>query len=130
MNLEDLNKHLELVQKLQNAQELYQSLQAKSLGSQKIDGMPHGTGVSDKTGMLAVELADMSVRVAYLKEAVRESAGPVAGFINSIEEDKTRMIFRLRFLHGYAWCEVAGWLGADMTEEAVKESCYRFLRCV
>lgn len=27
MNLEDLNKHLELVQKFQNAQELYQFLQ-------------------------------------------------------------------------------------------------------
>lgn len=127
MTLEQLNKHMDLVLKLKNAQELYQAMYTKTIGSPALDGMPHGSGVSDKTGRLAVELADMSARIRYLQEAIRESATPIVRFINDIEDDTTRMIFRLRFIHGYAWCEVANILGDNYTEAAVKTICYRQL---
>lgn len=127
MNLSELNKHLDLIQKLQKAQELYQSISAKTIGASKIDGMPHGSGVGDKTGMLAIELADLSARIRYLKNEIENNMIPVEIFINTIEDDLTRLIFRLRYIHGYSWKEISSLIGGKNTEEAVKMICYRYL---
>ncbi len=127
MNLSELNKHLDLIQKLQKAQELYQSISAKTLGASKIDGMPHGSGVGDKTGMLAIELADLSARIRYLKNEIENNMIPVEIFINTIDDDLTRLIFRLRYIHGYSWKEISSLIGGKNTEEAVKMICYRYL---
>lgn len=127
MNLSELNKHLELIQKLQKAQELYQTLSARTLGATKLDGMPHGSGTGDKTGMLAIELADLSARINYLKNEVEKNMFPIENFINQIDDDLTRLIFRLRYLHGYTWREISSLVGGKNTEEAVKMICYRYL---
>lgn len=127
MDLATLNQHLDLVQKLQKVQELYQAVEAKSLGAQALTGMPHGTGVSDKVGVLAAELADLSSRIDYLTKETEKSAKPIREFIDTIEDDRTRMIFRLRFLYGLAWCEVADVVGAGASEAAVKSAAYRCL---
>ena len=63
MKLEELNEHFNLIQQLQELQQTYESMKAKALGAQRITGMPHGTGVSDKVGMLAAELADLAGRI-------------------------------------------------------------------
>ena len=127
MDLDKLNRHYEMIEKLRNMQEMYQSMEAKALGSQKLTGMPHGTDVNDKVSMLAAELADLSGRIDYLKEQVAESANEIREWTNTIEDERTRMIFRLRYLHGYAWCEVADLLPNRLSEEAVKLVCYRYL---
>jgi hypothetical protein len=104
-------------------------MEAKSLGAQKVTGMPHGTGVSDKVGMLAAELADMSARIDYLQEQVNESAAPIREWTNTIEDEWTRMFFRYRYLYGYSWAEVAA-EKKGLSEEAVKMVCYRYLEIV
>ena len=80
MNLSELNKHLDLIQKLHKAQELYQNISAKTLGATKLDGMPHGSGVGDKVGMLAIELADLEARINYLKFEVQKNSVGVEAF--------------------------------------------------
>ena len=129
MDLAELNKHLALVEKLHDAQEIYRGMEAKSLGAQKVTGMPHGTGVSDKVGMLAAELADMAARIEYLQQQVDESAAPIRAWTNTIEDEWTRMFFRYRYLYGYSWAEVAA-EKKGLTEEAVKMVCYRYLEIV
>ena len=130
MKLEELNEHYNLIQQLQELQQTYESMKAKALGGQRLTGMPHGTGVSDKVAMLAVELADLSGRIKYMQDAVRKKAAPIEEWTNTIEDERTRIIFRLRFLHGYSWCEVADILDNRITEEAVKMVCYRYLKIV
>lgn len=120
MDLAELNQHFELVRKLQSVQEMYEKIEAKSLGAQALTGMPHGTGVSDKVGMLAAELADLSSRLDYLKEQVEKSTGPVEEFTDTIENERTRKIFRYRFLYGMSWGEVAGMFGSETSEAVVK----------
>ena len=119
MDLAELNKHLALVEKLHAAQEIYRGMEAKSLGA----------GVSDKVGMLAAELADMSARIDYLQEQVNESAAPIREWTNTIEDEWTRMFFRYRYLYGYSWAEVAA-EKKGLSEEAVKMVCYRYLEIV
>jgi len=129
LDLAYLNKHLTLVERLQEAQAIYRTMEAKALGSQKLTGMPHGTDVTDKVSMLAAELADMSARIAYLQKQVDESAAPIKEWTDTIEDERTRMFFRYRFLYGYSWGEVAAeWKG--LTEDAVKMVCRRYLEIV
>ena len=51
----------------------------------------------------------------------------VTRFITAIPDEQLRVIFRLRFLRGLTWGEVAAVVGGRNTEEAVKSSAYRYL---
>ena len=129
MDLAYLNKHLTLVERLQDAQAIYKTMEAKALGSQKLTGMPHGTDVNDKVSILAAELADLSARIEYLRQQVNESAAPIKEWTDTIEDERTRMFFRYRYLYGFSWGEIAAeWKG--LTEDAVKMVCKRYLEIV
>lgn len=92
-----------------------------------MSGMPHAPGVRDKVGDLAVEIADMTERIRYLKEEINRAEAAVTEFVENIENDQTRMIFRLRFLRCLTWGEVAAVIGGRNTEDGVKSACYRYL---
>lgn len=129
MTLEDLNQHLMLREKLNKAEEVLAALRlAAEPGAAKLTGMPHAPGVKDKVGDLAAEIADMSARVDGLLRELAEQEASIEEFISKIEDDQTRMIFRLRFLRGLSWGEVAGILGRFTTESSVKTACYRYFR--
>ena len=84
-------------------------------------------GRRDKVGDLAVEIADMTERIRYLKEEINRAEAAVTEFVENIENDQTRMIFRLRFLRCLTWGEVAAVIGGRNTEDGVKSACYRYL---
>ena len=89
--------------------------------------MPHAPGVRDNVGTLAVEIADMRTQVAFLEQEAAAQGKAVAQYIESIHDDQTRLIFRLRFLRGLGWKEVAVIVGGGNTEGSVKKVCYRHL---
>ena len=128
MTLTELNEHLDLVQRFQQAKELLQNLwDAAEPGAQNMDGMPHSTGVSDKVGNLASEIADMEADMHQLEQQVKESEAQITSFIFSIDDLQIRLIFRLRFIRGMRWQDVATTVGGKNTEESVKMACYRYL---
>ena len=96
-------------------------------GAAALTGMPHTTGIKDKVGDLAAEIVDMDARVGFLEEEVKASEGQIMPFIQGIDDDQTRLIFRLRFLRGLAWKEVAAVIGGRNSEDSVKTVCYRYL---
>ena len=122
-----MNQHFELIEKLARAREMLQSLRdAACPGAAALTGMPHTPGIKDKVGDLAAEIVDMDARVGFLEEEVKASEGQIMPFIQGIDDDQTRIIFRLRFLRGLAWKEVATVVGGN-TEESAKRICYRYL---
>lgn len=129
MTLEDLNQHLALREKLDKAQELLISLRAAaSPGTAKLTGMPHAPGVKDKVGDLAIEIADLSSRIEFLNAELARQEPEIEDFIAEIEDDQTRLIFRLRFLRGLSWKEISQILGKFTSENSVKTVCYRYFR--
>lgn len=80
------------------------------------------------TGEGAVEIADMRETVARLEAEITRSEEEIASYISGIPDNLTRTIFRLRFIHGMAWKEVASAVGRWSTEAAVKSVCYRYLK--
>ena len=129
MTKQNLDRHLELQQKLESNRDLFAALEAAAGPRvQKLDGMPHAPSVSDPVGVLAAEIADMRETVAQLETEVACSAIEIADYIQGIPDSLTRMIFRLRFIHGMVWKEVAATVGGGNTENAVKNICYRYLK--
>ena len=112
MTLQELNQHLDLLEQLSEAEEMLDALRAAACpGAQNLSGMPHAPGVRDKVGDLAVEIADMSGSVETLRSEVRESEAHILPYITDIRDNQTRLVFRLRFLRGLTWKEVARVIG-------------------
>ncbi len=128
MTLENLNDYFRLLEKRNKAFELLSALEAAAAPrSPQFDGMPHTPGYGDRVGELAAEIADMRTRAASLEDMVRWASLEVSQFINGIPDDQARLIFRLRFLRGLSWGEVAAIIGGGNTENSVKKVCYRHL---
>lgn len=128
MTLQDLSKYYKLREQLARDEEMLASFEAKACpGAQALTGMPHTPGVSDKVGDLAAEIADLKTQIAALRLEAEQEGKHVAAFIGTIENDLTRMIFRLRFLRCLTWGEVAAVIGGRNTEAGVKTICYRYL---
>ena len=128
LTLADLNQHLESIERLTKAREMLLSLREAAFpGAAVITGMPHAPGVKDQVGDLASEIADMDARISYLEAEVKASEATILPFIQSITDDQTRLIFRLRYLRGLRWKEVAAVIGGRNSEESVKMACYRYL---
>lgn len=129
MTLTELNRHFELREKLEKAQETLAILRQRAHpGAAALTGMPHTPGVSDKVGDLAAEIADMDAYIAAIEAEVAASEVPVLAFICSIEDAQIRLVLRLRFVRGLSWKEVSQVLGQYTSESSVKSTCYRFLR--
>jgi len=129
MTLYELNKHHDLLDRRQKAVEMRDALMSAACpGAQKLTGMPHATGVSDKVGDLAVEIAEVDDEIQRLDAEIHTSEAIITAWLSEIEDMKTRIIFRLRFIRGYQWKEIAGVVGQYQTESSVRGSAYRYLK--
>lgn len=127
MKLVDLNCHLVMLRDLQTAQGRLRRLYEKAFpGAQNLDGMPHGSGVHDKVGELAVEIADYETAVEELEKKVKASEVTAEEFISTIDNRDIRLYLRLHFLRDMLWKEVAD--TCDTTEAAVKSAVYGWFR--
>ena len=128
MTKRELDEHLELLQHLESEREMLAALEtAAGPRMRHLDGMPHAHSVSDPVGYLAVEIADMRETITRREAAVARSEVVVEAYIQTIEDSLTRMIFRLRFIRGMVWKEVAAAIGGGNTEAGVKMACYRYI---
>lgn len=91
------------------------------------DGIPRGSGEHRPVEELAVEIADLCALIRIRqRQCVREKIR-LERYIAGIEDSLTRQIFRLRFVDGLRWEEVAARIGG-VSEHSVKKTCYRHLR--
>ena len=128
MTKQELDYHMELVQRLESDRELLASLMAVAgPRAQRLDGMPRAYGATDLVGCLAAEIADMRETISRREADVAHSEATVAAYIQTIEDIQLRMVFRLRFIHGMTWKLVAATVGGRNTENGVKAACYRYI---
>lgn len=128
MTLQELNQYFRLLEQFNKACGLLDSLEGSvAPGSPVLNGLPGAPGYGDNVGKLAVEITDMRARVEFLRSEVERKRREIEHYISSIPEDHIRLIFRLRFLRGLTWGEVAAIIGGGNTENSVKKICYRHL---
>ena len=127
MTLQRLNEHLNMLLQLQEAKEALGSMRSQILGAVNYDGMPHGHEVSSNTENLSILLSAQIADVNRLEAMVEQSEIEVRQFVDSIEDNRTKLIFSLRFLCGMKWDAIPSFFGGGITPEALKSVCYRYL---
>ncbi len=127
MTLEDLNLHLDMVNQLKSARESLEYLEARLLGAQQFDGMPHGSGTSRKVENFSLVLKEQSEDVIRLERVVQKSEKSIRKWIDTIPDNRTKLIFKLRFVCGMKWDDVAQSIGADNSSDSVRSICRYYL---
>jgi site-specific recombinase XerD len=128
MTLRELSIYYKLHERLERNRQMLSSLYATAgLGAQEITGMPHAPGVSDQVSSLLIEIEDLKERISHLESECAQEKKILERYIATIEDDQTRMVFRLRFVHCMTWPQVAKAIGGRNTANSVKLICHRYL---
>ena len=131
MTLAELSKYFKLRSRQNRNRIMLRALQDRAHtgvpGAQVITGMPHAPGVRDAVGDLIVEIEDVKGEIQRLEIEMGRVKREISGYIETIPDIQTRLIFRLRFLRCMTWGEVADTIGGRNTVNGVKKTCYRYL---
>lgn len=127
MTLAELNGHLDMVTQLHSARETLQNMQDRILGAQPYDGMPHGHEASRKTENLSILLKEQSDEVDRLERIVSRSEKSIRKWISTVPDTRAKTVYRLRFLCGMKWEDVADYVGGEKSADAVRMLCYRYI---
>lgn len=93
----------------------------------KITGLPHGTGINDKIGNYAAQIADLkSLLDLNLKKCFYE-LNRVNRFISNVQNSEMRLILTLRYTQNLSWKNIA--FTMNYQDESVPRKRHdRFLR--
>lgn len=72
-----------------------------------MDGMPHGTDTSDKTGRLAAAIVDKQEDLADLREEAFDVMNVVNGVISRVPNEEQKLLLTMRYINGYTWERIA-----------------------
>lgn len=95
----------------------------KASGQLSIPKKEYVIRLLEKRGIPITDEIDASIESAVVE---LDHASAQALFL--IHDNRTKLIFKLRFLCGFPWADVADVIGGRNTEEAVKSACYRYLQ--
>lgn len=102
-------------------------LKSQSPSSVHFDGMPRGTSVESRVERYAAEIADLEAIIAAKHLQCIHERNRLERYINDIDDSRLRMIFKLRFVNGLQWPQVAAHIGGNNTAKSVSKACYRYL---
>lgn len=127
MTIEELNVLFDLRAELEwlNTAKA-QLMDAATSTTAKLTGMPHGSGVTDKVGGFAAEIADLDSQIEQITAKSDAKEAQLADWIAGIRDPRTRLVFRLRFFRALSWKEIAKI--THTTTDTVKAIVYRYLR--
>lgn len=129
MTEKELNDYQFLAKKIVTLEDQLKTLkQNVKISSPKLTGLPHGSNISDLTGNWAIEIADMEERLQYLRSISKETLQDVIEFIDSIDDETTRLVFRFRVIQGCTWSNVAELLGGYNTKGSVRKRYFSLIQ--
>lgn len=129
MTEKELNDYQLLAKKIVTLEDQLKTLkQNVKISSPKLTGLPHGSNISDLTGNWAIEIADMEERLQYLRSISKETLQDVIEFIDSIDDETTRLVFRFRVIQGCTWSNVAELLGGYNTKGSVRKRYFSLIQ--
>lgn len=83
--------------------------------SVSLDGMPHGTGLSDKTASLAVSLAEKKIQREEMRARAILISEEILDSIHALSDpDQARLLY-LRYITGLSWEGIAKEMGYSET---------------
>lgn len=127
MTRKDLNSLFSLRERIARAEDMLIALRARSNpGAQILTGMPHATGVQDKTGDFATETVGLEEKIKSLKDVLNQREREVSDFLNGIDNECVSTALRLRYIRGFLWKEISYIL--DIPQKSITYQCYEYLK--
>jgi hypothetical protein len=124
---EELKQIYYLNREIKMWQKELDKLECKSLiKGQVITGMPFGTGISDRTGDTATEIADYKRIIEGKLTEIQIQRKKIIEYIDSIEDSFLRQIIFLRNVSCMNWNQIANELGSN--ENCMKQIYSRHFR--
>ena len=96
--------------------------------SSQITGMPHGSGINDKVGEYAAEIADLKGLLDLNIKKCFYELNRVNRYISGIDDSEMRMILSLRYINALRWEQVAASISSYASGESVRKAHDRFLK--
>ena len=122
MTVQQLDEYHSLVKAIATKEAQIENLRrtAGDISSPSLEVVPHGSGISDRTANAAIEIADLEERLDYQRGEEKRLSVEIKAFIDAIDDDITRLVFKFRVLYGYSWQDVADTLGGYSTKGSVR----------
>ncbi len=117
-----LNREIE-----QDKRRLAELESAATSTNPRITGLPHVSGISDKTS-IAVEIAYLRDIISNKIQRTVYEYNRLMAYIDDIEDGLTRQAFMYRFVNGYNWVQVAMHIGGGNTPDAVRMMTDRYIK--
>ena len=130
MTLRELSQLYWLNREIENEKERLRRLESRAyaVGAAPAGNMPRASEVSRKTERYAVAIASIRRTIEDNLIRCQEERAKLEAYISGIDDSLTREIYRLRFISGLPWAQVAASIGGGNTADSVKKTCYRYLR--
>ena len=90
-----------------------------------ISGMPHASGISDKTA-IACEIADYRDIIEGKVKMCFAQFNSINRYIATIDDSMVRQIMQYRFVSGLSWTAVAMHIGGGNTADGVRKIVTRY----
>ena len=127
MTIKELSKLYNCRKRVAELRELIATIEARAVKvTPGIGGMPHGSGISDKTA-IGAELADVREQLDALEEQELRELAVLVRYIASVEDAFIGKLLRLRFVDGLTWRDVAYKAGGHNTEDSVRKAVFRYV---
>lgn len=130
MTVQELSQLYYLNREIEERKKELEKLEAK-IGpqSQRLTGMPHGSGSADNfTERLVAEMVDLQAIIKAKQIQCIHERSRLERYINGIGDSEMRFMFTLRFINGLSWTQVAAHMGEGYVAESLKKKCYRYLK--
>ena len=132
MTIKELSQLYYLNLEIETDQKRLVELQARATSPSVpgLDGMPRSRSFDSAVERIAVEIASIEKILAEKQQRCISERNRLERFISDIDDSLLRMIFRLRFVDGLDWLEVARCIGGGNTAKNTSLQVYRYLKKV
>ena len=129
MNKRELSQLYYLNREIEQLKSRIEELECIAVSdTSRITGMPHVTGISDKVGIYAAEIADLKELLDLNLKKCFYELNRLNRYIEGIDDSQMRMIMTLRYVNGLSWRQIAFNIGGGNTEDSIKKLAYRYLK--
>lgn len=73
----------------------------------RLDGMPHGSDGSDKMATMTATIVDLERKLDERRVELEKGMQEAEAAIDTLDDDRYRLVLRLRYIEALSWKEVA-----------------------
>lgn len=129
MTKKELSQLYYLKKEIRQLEQRIKELETVATGcTAKITGLPHGTGINDKIGNYAAQIADLKALLDLNLKKCFYELNRLDRYIQSVDDPLLRQIMTYRFINGYSWSKIAYTVGGNNTPDGLRIKLMRFLR--